>query len=181
MHNGVQFEAMANQLCCSALNKFSYSRPYNKSNIPGSTEFRDIWVQKTYVTSGESFPTVLRRSEIMNVEVQDISPIENALNDIEQKTKELTILETKYSALAKAGETQFSTNALSMSLNGAVDAPVNGGITLYRQAFMHADFIARHPTQEGMVQKLRDAIDEQVSRFIHPPRNLLTKRVRRSE
>ena len=53
--------------------------------IPGSTDFRDIWIQKTFVTSEESFPTVLRRSEIVLIDVVDISPIENALNDIQQK------------------------------------------------------------------------------------------------
>jgi hypothetical protein len=124
-------------------------------------------VEKTYFTTEESFPTVLRRSEVVDVSVVEISPIENALLDVEQKCKELTNLEVKYSVLAKTGN-PVPTNALSMSLNGAVDAPVNGGISMYRQAFLSSEFVAQHPEQASLVQKLRDTIDEQVSKFMIP-------------
>lgn len=122
-------------------------------------------MEKTYFTTEEAFPTVLRRSEVVAMEVLDISPIENALHEVEQKTKELTSLNFKYAALAKTAQV-VSTNALSMSLNGAVDAPVDGGISSYRQIFFNPDYVARYPDRTELVEKLRKAIDDQVCYFI---------------
>ena len=147
----------------SAVNTFSCQRTYNRTVGPDqTTDFRDMWVEKCYFTTEESFPTVLRRSEVVELQVDNISPIENALLDIESKCKELAMLETKYLALAQTG-TAVSTNALSMSLNGAVDAPANAGVPLYREAFFGPDFLARNPDKEELVLKLRQAISELVS------------------
>ena len=96
------------------------------------------------------------------MEVLEISPIENALQEVEQKTKELTSLNLKYAALAKTAQ-MVSTNALSMSLNSAVDAPADGGISSYRQIFFNPDYVARYPERTELVEKLRKAIDDQVS------------------
>jgi hypothetical protein len=104
---------------------------------------------------------VLRRSEIVAIETLDISPIENALNEIEQKTKELLALELKYSALAKTTQ-PVSTNALAMCLNSAVDSPVDAGMASYRQTFFAPEYIVRHPDRAGQVEKLKKAVEDQV-------------------
>lgn len=96
------------------------------------------------------------------MEVVEISPLENALNEVEQKTKELSSLHQKYQALAKTTQ-QVPTNSLAMSLNSAVDAPLNTGIASYRQTFFNPDYLARNPERAETVEKLRIAIDEQVS------------------
>lgn len=95
------------------------------------------------------------------MEVVEISPLENALQEVEEKTKELSALHVKYQALAKTTQ-DVSTNALAMGLNSAVDAPQNTGIASYRQIFFGPDYIARHPERAELVEKLRAAIDEQV-------------------
>lgn len=118
---------------------------------------------KTYFTTEDAFPTVLRRSEVIGLQNEDISPIENAINDVEMKTRELSTLHIKYSSLARTGQ-PLATNTLSMTLNGALDAPINGGITLYRQAFLTPEYLQSHEDRGELVQKLRDAIDEHVSR-----------------
>lgn len=138
---------------------FSSSRQVKKTARDGTEE---IWLEKTYFTTEETFPTVLRRSEVVGVEVVEISPLENALNEVEQKTKELSSLHQKYQALAKTAQ-HVSTNALAMSLNSAVDAPLNTGIASYRQTFFNPDYLARNPERAEMVEKLKIAIDEQVS------------------
>lgn len=107
---------------------------------------------------------MLRRSEVVAMEVVEISPVENALNEVEQKTKELTALHLKYSGLAKTTQT-VSTHALAMCLNSAVDAPTNAGIASYRQVYFNPDYIARNPERAGLVEKLRKAIDDQVSDY----------------
>jgi dedicator of cytokinesis protein 3 len=143
----------------SAINLFSCSRQTTKGGRDGGEE---IWLENTYFTTEEAFPTVLRRSEVVAMEVLEISPIENALHEVEQKTKELASLNLKYAALAKTTQA-VSTNALSMSLNGAVDAPVEGGISSYRQTFLNVDYVTRYPERTELVEKLRKAIDDQVS------------------
>ncbi|GLB37233.1 putative DOCK family protein [Lyophyllum shimeji] len=142
----------------SAINLFSSSRQIKKTTRDGTEE---IWLEKTYFTTEEAFPTVLRRSEVVGLEVVEISPLENALNEVEQKTKELAALNMKYQALAKTSQL-VSTNALAMSLNSAVDAPANTGIASYRQLFFSPDYVARNPERAELVEKLRAAIDEQV-------------------
>ena len=80
---------------------------------------------------------------------------------MEQKTKELQILEAKFSALAKTA-TVINVTALSMALNAVVDTPPDGGVPVYRESFLRTDYLARNPSQEPLLQKLRAAIDEQV-------------------
>lgn len=83
---------------------------------------------------------------------------------MEQKTKELNALNIRYSALAKSSQ-PVSTNALSMALNSAVDTPINSGISHYRQTFLSPEYLVQNPERSELVQKLRDAIDDQVILF----------------
>ncbi|KAF7362005.1 hypothetical protein MVEN_00545700 [Mycena venus] len=142
----------------SAISLFSSSRQVKKIARSGAEE---IWVEKTYFTTEEAFPTVLRRSEVIAVEIVEISPVENALNEVELKTKELAALNLKYQALAKTAQ-PVSTNALAMCLNSAVDAPMNTGVAAYRQSFFDPEYIARNPERAEVVERLKAAIDEQV-------------------
>jgi dedicator of cytokinesis protein 3 len=98
------------------------------------------------------------------VDVQEISPIDNAITEVRQRTAELNILYTRYSALAKTSQT-VSTNALSMTLNSAVDAPVNGGIALFRQQYLGSEYTTRYPDRAERVEKLRQTVDDQVRAF----------------
>ncbi|KAK7057298.1 C2 domain in Dock180 and Zizimin proteins-domain-containing protein [Favolaschia claudopus] len=142
----------------SAISLFSSSRQIKKITRSGTEE---IWIEKTYFTTEEAFPTVLRRSEVIGAEIVEISPVENALSEVESKTKELAALNLKYQALAKTAQS-VSTNALAMCLNSAVDAPMNTGIAAYRQSFFDPEYIARNPERAEAVEKLKAAIDEQV-------------------
>jgi len=147
---------------CSAINLFSYSRPFTKTPLgEEKPHFRDVWTEKTYLTTEETFPTVLRRSEVVELQVVEVSPLEGALLDVETRNKELAALETKYSALAKT-QANVSATALAMALNAAVDTPPDVGIPVYRDAFFRAEYLTRDPEAEPQLQKLKAAIDEQV-------------------
>lgn len=156
----------------NATSLFSFSRPLRQltdgnnshssssTNSTSNSNVEDVahrWVEKTYLRCEDAFPTVLRRSEVAEVHVVEISPLENAINDIEAKTAELTTLEKKYSRAKSRGT---NTNRLAMALNGAVDAPVNGGIPLYRRAFLSGDG-GGSDNEEPEVARLRDAIARQ--------------------
>ncbi|EGN99543.1 hypothetical protein SERLA73DRAFT_106135 [Serpula lacrymans var. lacrymans S7.3] len=141
-----------------AIDLFSCSNKVVKAGRDGDEE---VWLEKAYFTTEEAFPTVLRRSEVVALEMLDISPVENALNEIEQKTRELAALNLRYSSLAKTTQT-IPTNPLSMSLNSAVDAPVEGGISTYRETFFDPTYVTKYPERAELVEKLRIAIDDQV-------------------
>ncbi|TFK54047.1 hypothetical protein OE88DRAFT_1654527 [Heliocybe sulcata] len=142
----------------SAIQLFSCSTPVTRLTRDGSEE---VWIEKMYFSTEESFPTVLRRSEIVESEVIHISPVENALHEVAEKTKELQKLYLRYSTLTKTTQA-VSTNPLSMSLNGAVDAPMTGGIVSFRQVFLAPDYLARHPDRIEQIDKLRQTIDDHV-------------------
>ncbi|CAG8657138.1 13718_t:CDS:2, partial [Acaulospora morrowiae] len=149
----------------NSINTFSFSRPVNKNpdGVKSTNEFLDLWTEKTILISEDHFPTVLRRSEIVQVTVIEVSPIENAVATMKAKNQELLTLESKYGAyLNSKGSDKVNTNPLSMSLNGAVDAPVNGGVPMYKKAFFSKEFLAENPEKEVFVEKLKEAIEEQV-------------------
>lgn len=127
----------------------------------------ETWIEKTYYTTEETFPTVLRRSEVVDTASIEISPLEHAFSEVEQRTKKLITLERKYSSITKIGQA-VSTNALSMSLNAVVDAPAEEGVPYYRDAFLTAAYVERHPERAELAQKLREAIDEQVTLDLLP-------------
>lgn len=144
----------------SAINLFSSSRPITK----GRDGLEESWVEKTYFTTEEVFPTVLRRSEIIGVEVAEISPIERVLTDIEQRTKELASLYSRYSTAAKTGQ-MVSTNPLTMTLNTAVDAPQENGVPSFRH-FLSNEYIMRNPDKIQTIERLRIAIDDHVRVYL---------------
>ncbi|KAI0812456.1 cytoplasmic protein [Irpex lacteus] len=140
------------------INVFSYSRSIAKI---GPDNVEETWIEKTYLTTEEEFPTVLRRSEVVEMSIVEVSPIETALEEVQQRTRELQGMSTRYAALAKTGQS-VPTTALAMGLNAAVDAPITGGIASFRQSFLSAEYLARYPDRAEKVEKLRLAIDEQV-------------------
>ncbi|GAA6012300.1 hypothetical protein JCM10207_002794 [Rhodosporidiobolus poonsookiae] len=150
------------------VNTFSFSRPLTKDaegNSRMSNDFASLWTEKTVLICEDSFPTVLRRSEIVEIRLIEISPVENALKDVEAKRTELSNLERRYRALSQteADRRKINSNPLSMALNGAVDAPMNQGIPKYRQVFLQPEFIASlPPSQVGIVRQLETSIDELV-------------------
>lgn len=50
-----------------------------------------------------------------------------------------------------------------MALNAVVDTPSDSGVPVYRDSFLRTDYLARNPSQEPLLLKLRNAIDELVS------------------
>lgn len=80
------------------------------------------------------------------------------------KTAELEALEESYTALSETGQ-ELNTNPLSMALNGAVDAPMNGGVPAYRKAFFSTHFVTQNTDKSQEIDALRLAIEDQVRPF----------------
>ncbi|KAL7341844.1 hypothetical protein BJY59DRAFT_53167 [Rhodotorula toruloides] len=147
---------------------FSFTRPLAKDaqgrNL-STNDFTALWTEKTVLITEDAFPTVLPRSEVVEIRLIEISPTENALADIATKSEELEALERRYKAVMQTAEegTKVNTNPLSMALNGVIDAPVNQGVPMYRRAFLAPEIIANSPpAQVALVRQLETAIDELV-------------------
>lgn len=84
----------------------------------------------SYSISGNSFSSYLclhlTPSSVTQVEV---SPLENAITVVENKNQELRTLISQYQHKQLHG----NINLLSMTLNGVIDAAVNGGIARYQE------------------------------------------------
>ena len=146
---------------------FSFTRPVNKQptgRTRVANEFTERWTEKTFLICEDAFPSVLRRSEVVEIRITELSPVENALNDVEANTVQLDQLERRYRALsaATADRTTINSNLLTMALNAVVDPPPNEGVPMYRRAFFGADFAAVHPEKAAVVRRLERAVDELV-------------------
>ncbi|KAI7867741.1 dedicator of cytokinesis-domain-containing protein [Spinellus fusiger] len=151
---------------------FSFSRPINKTQQSNEdrrpeTDFLNLWTEKTVLTCEDQFPNIARRSKIIHVQVKEVSPIENAVVAVENKNQELLELLKKYSVHLNqkrppSGSNPVNVSPFSMALNGAVDAPVNGGVPLYRNAFFSQEYWASNPEMHHWIERLKSSIDTQV-------------------
>ncbi|KAK7203779.1 hypothetical protein BZA70DRAFT_268708 [Myxozyma melibiosi] len=118
-----------------SLDRFSVSRPIKHGTVNGrpvsvsSANPVDVWVEKTVFATRERFPTILRRSEVVATEVIYLSPLASAAEAIARKAGEILQMARRSSA---APGDEMCSSQLGMLLSGAVDAPVNGGIQVYR-------------------------------------------------
>jgi dedicator of cytokinesis protein 3 len=115
----------------------------------------------------DSFPSVLRRSEIVEIRITEISPIETALLDLATQSSVLVELEHRYRALGKTvttedERTRIRTGDLSMLLNSLIDAPENTGTIRYK-AFLTTSYRLQNPEVAPLVEKLAVAMDDMVS------------------
>ncbi|GAA5897476.1 guanine nucleotide exchange factor DCK1 [Sporobolomyces salmoneus] len=143
------------------INTFSFTSPL--TNNSSSKDPASLWTEKTVLICEESFPTILRRSEIVEIRLIEISPVENAFQDVEAKKSELVDLEQRYTALSEneSDPRSIDSNTLSMALNDLVDPPADRGVPHYRQIFLDPAFVSTLPNwQTPIIRQLETAIDE---------------------
>ena len=88
----------------------------------------------------------------------ELSPIENAIVNIERKNEEVRDI---YISLSDPTSTA-SINNLTMALNGVIDAEVNGGIKKYQEAFFFPEFLTENPNNENNIQRLKLALKHSI-------------------
>ena len=108
------------------------SRPYqfsvtSRRHTPKSN-VRDQWVEKTVYTTQDHFPTILKRSEIVSVDIVALSPLQTALERTTRKTSELAILERR---ILEGDQTSFTN--MTDAIKSSVDAASTTSIAQYRQ------------------------------------------------
>ncbi|KAH8722891.1 hypothetical protein GQ44DRAFT_828538 [Phaeosphaeriaceae sp. PMI808] len=83
---------------------------------PSNPNFREPAVEKTVYTTAETFPTILRRTEIVAVGNVTLTPLQAAIERTSRKTVELITMEKK---IVDGDDTAF--NSLTQELMYAVD------------------------------------------------------------
>ena len=118
-----------------------------------------MFIREHYVFTEDSFPAVHSRSKIVKQEVVERSPIETAVRSIEKKTADI---ERMCSALQSGADAPV--NALTMALNGVIDAEVNGGLRMYREAFLVPAYLQENPATDSTkwIARLKAAIADSI-------------------
>ncbi|XP_023393225.1 dedicator of cytokinesis protein 4 [Pteropus vampyrus] len=136
--------------------KFRYDRPFHKGTKDKENEFKSLWVERTSLYLVQSLPGISRWFEVEKREVMEMSPLENAIEVLENKNQQLKSL---------AGQCQTrqmqNINPLTMCLNGVIDAAVNGGVSRYQEAFFVKEYILSHPEDGEKIARLRELMLEQ--------------------
>ncbi|XP_030071824.1 LOW QUALITY PROTEIN: dedicator of cytokinesis protein 4 [Microcaecilia unicolor] len=136
--------------------RFRYDRPFHKGTKDKENEFKSLWVERTTLTLVQSLPGISRWFEVEKREVVEMSPLENAIEVLENKNLQLRTL------ISQCQTRQMQNiNPLTMCLNGVIDAAVNGGVTRYQEAFFVKDYILSHPEDGDKINRLRDLMLEQ--------------------
>ncbi|KAJ8793036.1 hypothetical protein J1605_003875 [Eschrichtius robustus] len=163
--------------------KFRYDRPFHKGPKDKENEFKSLWIERTTLTLTHSLPGISRWFEVERRELVEVSPLENAIQVVENKNQELRALISQYQHKQVHG----NVNLLSMCLNGVIDAAVNGGIARYQEAFFDKDYITKHPGDAEKITQLKELMQEQVhvlgvglavhEKFVHPEMRPLHKKL----
>uniref|UniRef100_A0A8C6U831 Dedicator of cytokinesis 4b n=1 Tax=Neogobius melanostomus TaxID=47308 RepID=A0A8C6U831_9GOBI len=136
--------------------RFRYDRPFHKGTKDKENEFKSLWVERTTLTLVQSLPGISRWFEVEKREVVEVSPLENAIEVIENKNLQLRTLITQCQ-----NRQMQNINPLTMCLNGVIDAAVNGGLARYQEAFFVKDYIMNHPEDGDKIGRLRELMFEQ--------------------
>nr|XP_057934038.1 dedicator of cytokinesis protein 4b isoform X4 [Doryrhamphus excisus] len=136
--------------------RFRYDRPFHKGTKDKENEFKSLWVERTTLTLVQSLPGISRWFEVDKRELVEVSPLENAIEVIENKNLQLRTLITQ----CQSRQMQ-NVNPLTMCLNGVIDAAVNGGLARYQEAFFVKDYMMNHPEDGEKIGRLRELMFEQ--------------------
>jgi len=140
------------------LNVFSYSKPYYPiERKKGENEFIGQWLNQLFVRVEQAFPNCWVRSLVTEHKESDLNPLENAIRSIVEKNASLTALISQHEA-----HPEITLQPLAQDLQGVIMAAVNGGTTLYADAFLSDEYTRNNPSAAEDQQRLRDSIKEQL-------------------
>ncbi|XP_020666098.1 dedicator of cytokinesis protein 4 isoform X5 [Pogona vitticeps] len=136
--------------------RFRYDRPFHKGTKDKDNEFKSLWVERTTLILVQSLPGISRWFEVEKREVVEMSPLENAIEVLENKNQQLRTLISQCQS-----RQMLNINPLTMCLNGVIDAAVNGGVSRYQEAFFVKEYILNHPEDGEKITCLRELMLEQ--------------------
>uniref|UniRef100_A0A665TYQ9 Dedicator of cytokinesis 5 n=1 Tax=Echeneis naucrates TaxID=173247 RepID=A0A665TYQ9_ECHNA len=150
-------EQILNYYRTNEVDQFQYSRPFRKGEKDPDNEFATMWIERTTYISAYRFPGILKWFEVKSVSVEEISPLENAIETMEMANEKLSNL-----VQHQACDRSLSVNPLSMMLSGIVDPAVMGGFSNYEKAFFTDAYIQEHPQDHEHIEVLKHLIALQI-------------------
>uniref|UniRef100_A0A8D2LHM2 Dedicator of cytokinesis 5 n=1 Tax=Varanus komodoensis TaxID=61221 RepID=A0A8D2LHM2_VARKO len=146
-------EQILNFYRSNEVQQFQYSRPFRKGEKDLENEFATMWIERTTYTTAYMFPGTLKWFEVKQISVEEISPLENAI-----ETMELTNEKISNCVQQHAWDRALPVHPLSMLLNGIVDPAVMGGYTNYEKAFFTEKYNQEHPEDQEKIELLKQLI-----------------------
>jgi len=137
------------------LNIFSYRQPFKKTKT--DNEFRDLWTRLYLYQTEDIVPSIIRRTRITNVVVREVSPIENAVESMILKNRELEDMIHKYAVSNPPSDV----NPFTQAIQGVVQAFVNGGTKQYENVFFPPEYLKEYPEHESFITLLKRLLIEQ--------------------
>lgn len=101
----------------NCIKAFMFSRSYRASAEKTDNDFKDMYTTKSYYEVPEVFPTTHRKQLVVRTWKVELSPIENACENMEENVN-------KFTRLVKLNNPK----SLSLALTGTIEAAVNGGV-----------------------------------------------------
>ncbi|GAM26925.1 hypothetical protein SAMD00019534_101000 [Acytostelium subglobosum LB1] len=135
--------------------KPGYRRP-GASAVRPANDLEDSWTLNTYLVCATPFPGTERRSLVVERHQQEVSPIENALNNVVQRNEELISQLDKYTQ-AQSNGAQENVAPLTATIESAV-----GGNTAKYEYFLSHNYVQKHPESKHLVECLKVAMDQQL-------------------
>lgn len=137
-------------LLSSRIDRFSVtSRRHSPTSV-----VRDQWVEKTVFTTTDSFPNILRRSEITSIENIRLSPLQTAVERTSRKTSEMASLDKR---VRDGDDTAFS--SLAEAIKQSVDPSSVSSVAQYRQLLPERhNPIDEDEEEEGTLEPLHNAL-----------------------
>ena len=111
--------------CRFVLNTRSYETELARRQVP---------IERTIFTTAESFPTILKRSEIVRTEALTQDPLEAALERTTRKTAELTAMERR-----AANEEDTAIASLIAAVTVSVDINSEASVSRYRSLLLEPE------------------------------------------
>ena len=136
---------------------YFYTQAVQKKKHKKDNEFRSLWITKTFIVCADSIPSMRRRVPVVDTKVVEYTPFQTAINNLIDKNGQLSkTIETL------ENDPKKSTNAISMELNGVLDAAVMGGVAKYREAFFDGTYLSEFPGEVRLVRHFVDGLKEQM-------------------
>lgn len=89
---------------------------------------KDQWIEKTIFSTADSFPNILRRSEIVSVDILSLSPLQTALERTSRKTSEIALLDKR---IRDGDDSGYA--ALTEAIKNSVDPLSASSVAQYHQ------------------------------------------------
>lgn len=106
--------------------------------------FQTLWIERTTYKIASVLPGILRWFEVVQTESIHVSPIQHACETVKAKNEELRNLIADPEPVLK----------LTQSLQGVIDAAVNGGLAKYQEAFFRSPFTEHNADNVNQLQSL---------------------------